>query len=87
MREVFDGCDTSYTGTIFTKMADNAISDGSSFYLNKTPQETLDVVKNAGRWELILFWVMWQILTGIVIVIAIWIMSGWIESALRRMPR
>lgn len=79
MREVFDGCDTSYTGTIFTKMADNAISDGSSFYLNKTPQETLDVVKNAGRWELILFWVMWLILTGIVIVIFCHMDNEWLD--------
>ena len=79
MREVFDGCDTSYTGTIFTKMADNAISDGSSFYLNKTPQETLDVVKNDGRWELVLFWVMWLILTGIVIVIFCHMDNEWLD--------
>ena len=79
MREVFDGCDTSYIGTIFTKMADNAISDGSSFYLNKTPQETLDVVKNDGRWELVLFWVMWLILTGIVIVSFFHMDNDWLD--------
>ena len=79
MREVFDGCDTSYIGTIFTKMADNAISDGSSFYLNKTPQETLDVVKSDGRWELVLFWVMWLILTGIVIVSFCHMDNDWLD--------
>ena len=64
---------------IDTKMADNAISDGSSFYLNKTPQETLDVVKNAGRWELVLFWVMWLILTGIVIVSFCHMDNDWLD--------
>ena len=46
---------------------------------DKTPQETLDVVKNAGRWELVLFWVMWLILTGIVIVSFCHMDNDWLD--------
>lgn len=57
VRYKYYGTDMVHTGTIFTDLRDNTISDGSNFYKNKNIEETVELLK-AFNWT-ILFWVFW----------------------------
>ncbi|PXV88449.1 hypothetical protein C8E03_108176 [Lachnotalea glycerini] len=54
------GCQTKYTGTIFTQLKDNTISDNSKFYDNMSIQETVKYLEV--RVGTILFWIAWIML-------------------------
>ena len=65
IRYKYYGVSTSHTGTIFTKLADNTISDNTTFYKNESIDDVLKD-KTTGGWN-ILFWTVWIVLTGILV--------------------
>ena len=76
-RYVFYGVKTQYTGTIFTHLQDNTISDNTAFYNNETIETTVKhLTSNNG---VIIFWVLWTLLI-IGCVLAFYIMENkWLE--------
>lgn len=60
IRYKYYGTKTKYTGTIFTELKDNTISDGTNFYNNMTISETIEYLESGS--ELVIFWIAWIIL-------------------------
>ena len=51
------GVGTKYTGTIFTDLRDNTISDKTQFYANKTIDKTVEHLKHKSG--VVIFWIFW----------------------------
>lgn len=56
--------EASYTGTIFTELKDETISDSTPFYANRNLEETVDLLEKSGAAFLVLFWIFWVALIG-----------------------
>lgn len=63
VRYKFYGTETEYTGTVFTTLADNTISDSSPFFDGKTPEEALK--QSTSNIEIIVFWIFLEMICGI----------------------
>ena len=61
IRYKYYGIRTKYTGTIFTELKNNTISDSTNFYNDKTIKSTIEDLESG--YELILFWFLWILLT------------------------
>ncbi len=78
IRYKYYGTDTEFTGTIFTELKDNTIPDNTAFYDDDTIE---DVMKNfKSNWQLVLFWVVWILLTGGLVVGFYYIDNQWLED-------
>lgn len=60
IRYKYYGVETEFTGTIFTDLRDNTISDNSSFYNNMSIEETVEHLESGI--ETIIFWIFWILL-------------------------
>lgn len=78
IRYKYYGVSTSHTGTIFTKLADGSISDNTKFYENESIDDVLKD-KTTGEWNII-FWVVWIILTGILVFGFYYLDNQWLNS-------
>lgn len=78
IRYKYYGVSTSHTGTIFTKLADGSISDNTKFYENESIDDVLKD-KTTGGWNII-FWVVWIILTGILVFGFYYLDNQWLNS-------
>lgn len=67
VRFKYYGVDVQYTGTIFTDLRDQTISDGSRFYNNMTIEETTNSVIAKGGATL--FWIFWIPLTIVLMIV------------------
>lgn len=77
VRFVYYGCKAKYTGTVYTKLQDDSISDNSSFYINNTIDETVKHLESGIG--LILFWIFWIILTAGSIFAFYYFDNNWLE--------
>ncbi len=75
---VYSGCQTKYTGTIYTDLRDNTMSDGSHFYQNQEIDKTVDQL-TAG-FGTVMFWIFWVALTGGVVLGFYYMDNRWLES-------
>ena len=78
IRYKYYGISTSHTGTIFTKLADNTISDNTTFYKNESIDDVLKD-KTTGGWN-ILFWTAWIVLTGVLVFMFYYLDNRWLNS-------
>lgn len=78
IRYKYYGVSTSHTGTIFTKLADGSISDNTKFYENESIDDVLKDKTTEG-WNII-FWVVWIILTGILVFGFYYLDNQWLNS-------
>lgn len=78
IRYKYYGISTSHTGTIFTKLADGSISDNTKFHENESIDDVLKD-KTTGGWNII-FWVVWIILTGILVFGFYYLDNQWLNS-------
>lgn len=60
IRYKYYGVGTNYTGTIFTDLRDQTISDNTQFYINKSIEETVKQLESDGG--VVLFWIFWIVL-------------------------
>lgn len=79
VRYKYYGVGTKYTGTIFTDLRDKTITDNTSFYNSMTIQETVDHLEFSGSVFVVIFWVVWIILTGVVVFGFYYIDNKWLE--------
>lgn len=77
IRYVYYGSGTEYVGTLYASLKDDTIS-GTSFYNNKNIMETIEILESGI--ELILFWVLWIILTIMCVVGFYYIDNRWLED-------
>lgn len=62
IRYKYYGIGTKYTGTIFTDLRNQTISDNTNFYVDKNIEETVEYLESGGG--LIIFWIFWIALIG-----------------------
>lgn len=60
IRYKYYGTNAKYTGTIFTKLKNQTISNNTSFYQNMNIKETVDYLESDTY--IIVFWVLWSVL-------------------------
>ncbi len=78
VRYVYEGVKNKYTGTLFTDLNNKTITDNSDFYSNKTIEETIKSLESGS--ELIIFWVCWVILTGVIVFVFYYFDNRWLED-------
>lgn len=78
VRFKYYGVGLQFTGTIFTELKNQTISDGTPFYENLTIEETVEHLET-GAW-LIVFWVCWIIFTGACVCGFYYIDNRWLEN-------
>lgn len=77
VRYKYYGVGTKYTGTIFTDLRDNTISDNSNFYNNSTIDETIEYLEsNVG---IVVFWIFWVILIGLAVFGFYYLDNRWLD--------
>ncbi len=77
VRYKYYGVATQHTGTIFTELKDNTISDNTPFYENKTIDETVGLLESNGG--TIIFWVLWIIFIGFCVYGFYYLDNRWLE--------
>lgn len=77
VRYVYYGVDPKHTGTIYCRLADNTIPDHTTFYEDKTIEELLESFCESPA--LVLFWMGWTILTGIIVFVFVYMENDWLE--------
>ena len=76
-REVYYGTEASYKGTIFSSLEGNAIDNKTSFYKDKTIDETIKHLE-AG-YEIIIFWIVWILVTSIITIVFYCVRNKWLD--------
>lgn len=77
VRYKYYGVSTEYSGTIFTDLRDNTISDNTSFYDNLTIEET--VKKLESNFGIVIFWIVWIGLIGAVVYGFYYMDNRWLD--------
>lgn len=78
LRFKYYGVDKKCSGTIYTKLENQTISDRSSFYINCTIEETLK--KCTSGIGLVFFWIAWIVLICIVVYGFYYLDNRWLED-------
>ena len=79
VRYKYYGTDTKFTGTIFTDLRDNTITDNTEFHKNMNLEETVEWKTSTGIGAQILFWIGWIVLTGFCVYGFYYIDNRWLE--------
>ena len=77
IRYVYYGAPTHATGTVYADLRDGMINN-SKFYENQTIGETIEHLET--KWQLVLFWIGWIVLTGGVVFVFVYIDNRWLED-------
>ena len=76
IRYVYNGTEAEHTGTIFTRLEGNTISDKSPFY-ERDIESTIEHLESG--WQLWLFWIAWLILIGACLYGFFYLENEWLE--------
>ena len=77
VRFVYYGIGTKFTGTIFTDLRDNTITDNTDFYENMNIEETVESLQfGSGQ---IIFWIFWIMLIIACVIGFYYIDNRWLE--------
>ena len=79
VRYVYKVCGTEFYGTIYTKLADGNMSK-ASFYNGQSVTEALETVCKSNNVLLVVFWAVWIILTGGIVLGFVIHENEWIED-------
>lgn len=77
IRYVYYGIKEKYSGTIFTVLKDNTISDKSEFYNGKNIEQTVDYLETDSI--IVLFWIIWILITGATVFGFYYLDNKWLE--------
>ena len=76
-RYVYYGVAPEHTGTIYTELKNNTISDKTNFYENKSISEVLESFDSSI--EIFLFWIVWVIFMGVIIYAFYYVDNTWLN--------
>lgn len=79
IRYKYYGCDTSYDGTIYAKLSGGTISE-AQFINGRNTEEAVDYMVGSGTASIVLFWVVWIVLTGGVVYGFCYLDNKWLED-------
>lgn len=78
IRYKYYGIGTEYTGTIYTVLTDNTISNNTPFYNGLNIDETIDHLESSV--ELVIFWIVWIIVIIAVVIGFYYLDNKWLED-------
>ena len=78
IRYKYYGVSTKHTGTIYTRLADNTISDKSKFFKDCTIEQALE--KSTSGYGVIIFWVCWIIFIALIVAVFYYFDNRWLED-------
>ena len=78
IRYKYYGVLTEYTGTIFTELKDETISDNTKFYNNYNIQKTINSLESG--YQLVAFWIFWIPLIGGLVYGFYYLDNKWLED-------
>lgn len=78
IRYKYYGIGTKYTGTIYTVLTDNTISNNTPFYNGLNIDETIDHLESSV--ELVIFWIVWIIVIIAVVIGFYYLDNKWLED-------
>lgn len=78
VRFKYYGVPTKHTGTIYTKLENNTISDNSKFYKDKTIEQALE--KATSSRDNVIFWICWIIFTAGLVLGFYYLENRWLED-------
>lgn len=79
IRYKYYGVNTSYTGTIFTDLRNKTISNNSPFYSGMNISATMDYITSSDDVVLVVYWVVWIGLMGLIIFLFFKAENKWLE--------
>lgn len=79
IRYKYYGTPTKFTGTIFTELKDNTITDNTDFYSDMNLEETVEWKTSTGIGWLIFFWIVWIGLICLCVYGFYYIDNRWLE--------
>lgn len=77
IRYKYYGTGTEYTGTLYTELKDDTIHN-ARFYANRSIAETIEDLESG--WELVVFWIVWILLTGGLVIGFCYLDNRWLED-------
>ena len=77
IRYKYYGVGTEFTGTIYTQLKDNSISDNTKFYKDMSIEKTVEYLQSDGG--TIVFWVIWIILICFCVYGFYYVDNRWLE--------
>ena len=77
IRYKYYGTGTSYIGTIYTELKDDMIHN-AKFHNNRSISETIEDLESG--WELVVFWMLWILLTGGLVIGFCYLDNKWLED-------
>lgn len=78
VRYKYYGVGTEYTGTIYTVLTDNTISNNTPFYNGLNIDETINHLESSV--ELVIFWIIWIIIMIAVVIGFYYLDNKWLED-------
>lgn len=78
VRYVYYGTKAEFKGTIYTSLKNGTISDKTSFYENKTINETVERLQTGGAE--IVFWLFWFVLIAVCVYGFFYLDNKWLEG-------
>lgn len=79
VRYKYYGTPIKHTGTIFTDLRDNTITDNTEFHEDMNLEETVEWKTSSGIVWLIFFWIAWIVLIGFCVYGFYYIDNNWLE--------
>ena len=79
VRFVYYGVKTKYKGTIFADLKDGTIPDKTHFYKNSSLNDTVEMFETNATVAMVIFWIIWIILTGAVVYGFYYLDNEWLE--------
>jgi hypothetical protein len=77
IRYVYYGSPVKATGTTYAELRNGTVNN-AKFYVDRTITETIEQLET--RWQLVLFWIGWVVLTGGVVFGFVYIDNHWLED-------
>lgn len=72
--------DSNYTGTLFTNLSDNTISDNSLFLKNRNIESSINYLESGHDLALVIFWVCWIGITVALVVLFCLLKNKWLNN-------
>lgn len=79
VRFKYYGTKIKHKGTIFTKLKNSTITQNSSFYEDMKIDDTVERLTDESNFWIIVFWVIWIVLTGVCVYGFYYIDNDWLE--------
>ena len=79
VRFVYYGVKTKYKGTIFADLRNGTIPNKTHFYKDRSLDDTVKMFETNATVAMVMFWIMWIILTGAVVYGFYYLDNEWLE--------